>query len=410
MSRAFTTAELHAALDDARARLLAIYSGLPPALWQAVPYLRIINPPRWEIGHVAWFAERWCLRRQNGGFAPSRFLADADRWYDSGNVEHTTRWTLDLPGLAATRAYLANVLDATHAALDAGDVDAYFFQLALYHEDMHCEALQYTLQTLGVPLPADARLAACPLMLGEGGELWFPGGEVEIGSSENADFVFDNEKWAHAVTLPPFAIDRRPVSNADYLAFVEDGGYARPEWWSETGRQWLADTGRKAPRYWRRGAQGWERRAYGAWLPLAPGEPVLHVSAFEAEAWCAWAGRRLPAEEEWECAAKTFGDAFSPWGHAWQWTASPFAPYAGFSPDPYADYSQPWFHTHRAVRGGSFATTARLLDPVFRNFYEPQRDDIFVGFRSARDLIVVPAEAGTQRDPSKDNGFPLSRE
>ena len=386
MTRALSKTELHAALDDSRARLLAIYAGLPPALWQAVPYLRIINPPRWEIGHVAWFAERWCLRQQNGGFAPSRFLADADRWYDSGKVEHTTRWTLDLPGLDATRAYLAGVLEATHAALDAGVVDVYFFQLALYHEDMHCEALHYTLQTLGVPLPSDARLAAGPPTLGEGGELCFPGGEVEIGSSENAGFVFDNEKWAHAVTLPPFAIDRRPVSNADYLAFIEDGGYARPECWSEAGRQWLADTGRKAPRYWRHGAQGWERLAYDAWIPLAPAEPVFHVSAFEAEAWCTWAGRRLPAEAEWECAAKAFGEAFSPWGHVWQWTASPFAPYAGFSPDPYADYSQPWFHSHRAVRGGSFATPARLLDPAFRNFYEPQRDDIFVGFRSARNV------------------------
>lgn len=386
MTRALSKAELHAALDDSRARLLAIYAGLPPALWQAVPYLRIINPPRWEIGHVAWFAERWCLRRRDGTPAPSRFLADGDRWYDSSNVPHEARWTLDLPGLDATRAYLAGVLEATHAALDAGAADPYFFQLSLYHEDMHCEALHYTLQTLGAPPPADARIRRGPPSLGAGGELHFPGGEVGIGSPEDAGFAFDNEKRAHAVTLPPFAIDRRPVNNAEYLAFVEDGGYARPEWWSEAGRQWLAETGRRAPRHWRRNGPGWERRAFDAWLPLAPDEPVLHVSAFEAEAWCAWAGRRLPAEAEWECAAKAFGAAFSPWGHVWQWTASPFAPYAGFAPDPYADYSQPWFHTHRAVRGGSFATPARLLDPVFRNFYEPQRDDIFVGFRSARNV------------------------
>lgn len=386
MTRDLSKVELHAALDDSRAHLLALYAELPPALWQAVPYEKIINPPRWEIGHVAWFAERWCLRRRNGGFAPSRFLADGDRWYDSSNVPHVTRWTLDLPDLEATRAYLAAVLDATHAALDAGAADPYFFQLALYHEDMHCEALHYTLQTLGVPPPADSRIRRGPPALGAGGELRFPGGEVTIGSRKNAGFVFDNEKWAHAVTLPPFAIDARPVSNAEFLAFVEDGGYARTEWWSEAGRQWLAATERRAPRYWRRGAQGWERRAFDAWLPLAPDEPVFHVSAFEAEAWCRRAGRRLPTEAEWECAAKTFGAPFNPWDHVWQWTASPFAPYEGFTADPYADYSQPWFHTHRAVRGGSFATPVRLLDPVFRNFYEPQRDDIFVGFRSARDL------------------------
>jgi len=384
MMRTFSTAELHAALDDSRARLLALYAELPPELWQTAPYEKIINPPRWEIGHVAWFAERWCLRQHDGGLAASRFLSDGDRWYDSGRVEHSTRWTLDLPDLNATRAYLAGVLEATHAALDAGAADAYFFQLSLFHEDMHCEALHYTLQTLGVPPPEGARIRRGPPTLGEGGDLHFPGGEVQIGSPESAGFVFDNEKWAHTVTLAPFAIDRRAVSNAEYLAFVEDGGYERPESWSEAGRQWLTETGRRMPRTWRRNSQGWERRAFDAWIALAPNEPVLHVSAFEAEAWCRWAGRRLPTEAEWECAAKTFGDAFSPWGHVWQWTASPFAPYAGFSPDPYADYSQPWFHTHRAVRGGSFATPARLLDAVFRNFYEPQRDDIFVGFRSAR--------------------------
>ena len=386
MSRNFTTAELHAALDDTRARLLAIYAELSPDLWQAVPYEKIINPPRWEIGHVAWFTERWCLRQRNGDLAPSRFLANGDRWYDSGRIEHSTRWTLDLPDLDATRAYLAGVLDATHAALDTGSVDPYFFQLSLYHEDMHCEALQYTLQTLGVALPSDTGIRRGPPALGEGGELCFPGGEVEIGSHEGAGFVFDNEKWARTERLAPFAIDRRPVSNAEYRAFVEDGGYAQPQWWSEAGRQWLAATGRRAPRTWRRGSQGWERRAFDAWLPLVAAEPVFHISAFEAEAWCAWAGRRLPAEAEWECAAKTFGRDFNPWGHVWQWTASPFAPYAGFSPDPYEDYSRLWFHTHRAVRGGSFATPPRLLDAVFRNFYEPQRDDIFIGFRSARDL------------------------
>ena len=312
----------------------------------------------------------------------ARLLADGDRWYDSSNVAHDTRWTLDLPDLAATRAYLAATLEACHAALDAEAADAYFFQLALYHEDMHCEALHYTLQTLAQPLPAG--LPAGPPRLGAGGELHFPGGEVDIGSRRDACFVFDNEKWAHTVRLAPFAIDAQPVSNAAFLAFVEDGGYARMEWWSEAGRQWLAESGRRAPRDWRRGAQGWERRAFDAWRPLAPAEPVLHVSAFEAEAWCRRAGQRLPTEAEWECSARTFGDAFSPWGHVWQWTAGPFEPYAGFAPDPYADYSRPWFHTHRAVRGGSFATPARLFDPAFRNFYESQRDDIFVGFRSAR--------------------------
>lgn len=386
MTRQMTKAQLHAALDDSRAHLLALYANLPPNLWRTVPYLKIINPPRWEIGHVAWFAERWCLRRLGSGFTTSRFLHDPDRWYDSSRVAHEARWTLDLPGLATTRGYLEGVLDACHAALDKPEADPYYFQLALYHEDMHCEALHYTLQTLGLAPPAKVRTRRGPPALPPGEELSFAGGETEIGSRRDDAFVFDNEKWAHTVALAPFAIDARPVSNEEFLAFVEDGGYERAEWWSEAGRQWLAETGRRAPRYWRRGPHGWERRAFEAWQPLAPEEPVLHVSAFEAEAWCRRAGRRLPTEAEWECATRSADAAFLPWGHVWLWTASPFAPYAGFSPDAYADYSQPWFHTHRVVRGGSFATPARLLDPAFRNFYEPHRDDIFVGFLSARDL------------------------
>lgn len=387
MSRQFSRAALHAALDDSRRRLLALYAELPGALWQAVPYLKIINPPRWEIGHVAWFAERWCLRRRSDGFAASQLLPAGDRWFDSGNVAHATRWTLGLPGREALHEYLAATLAACHEALDsAPETDSYFFQLALYHEDMHCEALHYTLHTLAQPLPQQAGLADGPSLSDRGGELCFPGGEVRLGASDAAGFVFDNEKWAHGVRLAPFAIDRRPLNNGEFLAFVEDGGYAHPGWWSAPGRAWLDETGRRAPRDWRQQDGGWQQRAFDVWLPLAEDAPLMRVSAFEAEAWCRWAGRRLPTEAEWEGAARAFGADFQPWGQVWQWTASAFLPYAGFSPDPYEAYSQPWFHTHRAVRGGSFATPARLLDVAFRNFYEPQRDDIFIGFRSARSL------------------------
>lgn len=386
MSAQVSTADLVAMLGDARARTLELVSGLDQERLMG-PQSEIVNPLLWEIGHLAWFHEQFILRGLDR--APPQ-LAAADGLYDSARVPHATRWSIPLPALPDTLAYMARVQDALVRRLDGREPtaqEAELYQLVTFHEDMHDEAFTYTRQTLGYPRPSFAASASAR-DTGTGpwpGDVAVGGGTWQLGA-EPGGFVFDNEKWAHAVRLAPFAIDRRPVSNAEFLAFVEDGGYERLEWWSEQGRQWLADAGRRTPRTWRRGAQGWQRRAYDAWLPLAPNEPVLHVSAFEAEAWCRRAGRRLPTEAEWECAAKTFGEACSPWGHVWQWTASPFAPYAGFSPDAYEDYSRPWFHTHRAVRGGSFATPARLLDPVFRNFYEPQRDDIFVGFRSARDL------------------------
>ena len=135
------------------------------------------------------------------------------------------------------------------------------------------------------------------------------------------------------------------------------------------------------PAYWRRSEGAWEQRAFDRWEPLHPPAPMRHVTAYEAEAYCAWAGRRLPTESEWEFATLNGSIA---WGDSvWEWTASPFAPYPGFRADAYRDYSEPWFHTHRSVRGGSKATTRRLVDPKFRNFYCPHRNDIFVGFRTA---------------------------
>jgi EgtB-related family protein len=144
---------------------------------------------------------------------------------------------------------------------------------------------------------------------------------------------------------------------------------------------WRAASKRRAPRDWRAAGAGlWEERHFDRWAPLASAQPVVHVTAFEAEAYCRWAGRRLPTEAEWEFAAV---NGAIRWGQSsWEWTGSPFEPYAGFSADPYADYSEPWFHDHRSVRGGSIVTRDRMHHPRYRNFYKPDRDDIFVGFRT----------------------------
>jgi iron(II)-dependent oxidoreductase len=348
-----------------------------------VPRLPIVNPLLWEYGHVGWFTERFCLRWQSEGRPPPPpLLADADRWYDSSAVAHDSRWTLDLPGRARTEQYVRQVLEATLVALDrAEDSDAglYLFRLALYHEDMHAEAFSYMRHTLGLPAPAVLAGAAPPEVDARAGDAELAGGRFALGALRGPGFVFDNEKWSHDVELLPFAIARNLVSNAEFAAFVDDGGYRRDELWSAAGRAWRDATGRRLPRDWRRDSGGLSERRYDRWQPIRAADPVRHVTAHEAEAYCRWRGRRLPSEAQWELAAVS--GAIASLG-LWEWTASTFAPYPGFAADAYADYSAPWFGTHRVLRGASFATPARLRHPRFRNFFLPERDDIFVGFRT----------------------------
>lgn len=378
-------AAIDAALVDAHQRTWAVLADLAPAQWH-VPYDAGINPPRWEYGHLAWFTEWWVLREAHWTgpdelqTARPSMLAGADRWFDSGRVAHSDRWTLDLPPLAEIRDYARAVHDAARVQLAASDDAAlYAFRLALFHEDMHGEALACMRQTLHYPPPWPLQLP--PLRAG-GGD-----GDVEVGSRmfcegspRDEGFVFDNEKWAHGIALGTYRISRQCVSNAAYAAFVDAGGYREPRWWSVEGRAWRDQAGIDHPVRWRKRREGWEQRWFGCWQPLAPDAPVCHVNAYEAEAYCRWAGRRLPTEAEWECAATL---DLVHWGDAvWEWTADAFLPYPGFSADRYRDYSQPWFGTHRSVRGGSLVTRARMRHPRYRNFYLPHRNDIFVGFRT----------------------------
>lgn len=384
--------ELDAALLEAHRHSWAILADLTPAQWQ-VPYNPGINPPLWEYGHVAWFAERWVVREvrrdEHGEWVSSRpsLLAGADAWFDSGRIAHAERWRLPLPELPAIRDYAAAVLEAVRTKLmqsDEDDASLYFHRLALFHEDMHAEALSYMRQTLAYPAPFASDLAPRPAA----GEVELAPASFFLGLRPAGGFVFDNEKWAHPVSLAPFRIDRHCLANAAYADFVAAGGYRETCWWSEAGRAWLAESGLTQPRYWRRTPDGWQQQRFGQWQPLPLDQPVCHVNAFEAEAYCRWAGRRLPREAEWEYAAR---QGAIEWGNSvWEWTSDAFAPYPGFSAGPYRDYSSPWFHTHRSVRGGSFASCRRMHHPCYRNFYLPHRNDLFIGFRTCA-LAAVPA-------------------
>ena len=342
-------------LADARARAIRVTDDLDGERLLG-PKLAIVNPPLWEIGHVAWFQERWCLRQRDDGSLADSVLANADALYDSATVAHDTRWDLPLPGLNATRTYGARVLELVRGRLarePEGQALQYFVRLATFHEDMHAEAFHYTRQTLGyVELPFDFHPAPSFLE-----DIEINGGKHLLGAAPSDGFVFDNEKWAHEVELAPFRIAKFPVTNAEYLAFAEQGG--------------------AVPRYWKKEGGAWLERRFERWLALAPGEPVRHVSWNEARAYCAWARRRLPTEAEWEYASPKLA-----YGHVWEWTESTFQPYPGFVLDPYKEYSEPWFGTHKVLRGGSFATPARLMRPTFRNFYTPERGDVFCGFRT----------------------------
>ena len=360
---------LAAALVASRADTLATFAQMTEALGgDDVPQHDAFNPLRWELGHIGWFQDYWLMRnpeRHLGAAADPwvpRPASAADSLYDSSHVPHHTRWALPLPNAEQTRHTLALQLEQTLKLLKSSpeDDDAlYFFRLVLLHEDMHHEAALYMAQALGLAID-DARWQAQPVA-GAASRISIDAGAWSLGL-HGPGFAFDNELQAHTTALGAFEIDSRVVRWADYLPFVDATGFA-------------------PPRYLRRSDGQWQNQRWGRWLPLDLALPACHLSAHEAQAWCAWAGRRLPTEGEWERAAIERPDVFK-WGQVWEWTSSTFTPYAGFVAHPYRDYSAPWFGSRPVLRGASVVTQARMHHPRYRNYFTAERNDIFAGFRS----------------------------
>ena len=387
---------LAAALAGARGDTLSMFARFEQALpGLQVPLHPELNPPLWELGHIGWFQAWWLARfpawpqgwRADPDLPrrPDR-RADADALYNSSLVPHDSRWTLPLPDADATRADLQAQLHDTLALLatvggraPATDDSLYFFRLALLHEDMHHEAALYMAQRLGVPV-ADARWQARPLPAPLAA-LRFDAGPWRLGSEADAGFAFDNELAAHELLLGAAEIDAQAVRWAEFLPFVDAGGYAQDRWWTDAGLQWRQTSNAQAPRYLRRDGGIWQHWRHGQWQALPMDEAACHLTHHEAQAWCRWAGRRLPSEAEWERAAIDRPADFR-WGDVWEWTASPFAPYPGFQAHPYRDYSAPWFDGRPVLRGASFMTQPRMRHPRYRNYFPAQRNDVPAGFRS----------------------------
>lgn len=407
---------LSLALMDARNHTLHLFAQYQHALESggfAMAPLATVNPPLWELGHVGWFQEWWIARNMQRALgtrcepAHARLASiepGADRWWGAQAGPRDARWALDLPDMGHCRAYLLDTLEGTLDLLEKtapaghgghrgeGSDDAlYFYRLCLFYEDMRGEALVRNAQTLGLALDKGLQAAFTPAPMAVRGPLLIPATVWQMGSvaGEGAGFAFDNELAQHAVSVPEFEIDAQPVSWAQYVEFVGDGGYDREELWQPDGWHWLqglaAGEGRRGPRYVDQigiASGAVIQNRFGVPHRMQASQPAMHLSWWEADAWCRWAGRRLPAEVEWEVAAHAAARRGFHWGDVWEWVGTSFRPYPGFAPGPWQSYSQPRFGTHKVLRGASFATRARMKNPKHRGFALPERDDVFCGFRS----------------------------
>jgi gamma-glutamyl hercynylcysteine S-oxide synthase len=383
-------ADLVEELAATRDYTVRLFDQLKDQQWE-VPYLPTINPPLWELGHIGWFQEYWCSRWRHEREPRGSILSKSDTWFDTKSVQHhQDRWSLVMPPQHEVREYLSDSLDITLNALEHqpdSDEGLYFHRLSLFHEQLHVESLAHSWQQLGYsidqPLWTDEwQPAVCNHIKPD---QIFIGGPWLLGATKGAGFVFDNEKWGHVVNVAPFEIEMQPVTNAEFLNFVNDGGYHRPEFWDVRYYTHLQQTQRFMPAHWRDVGGRVSICWFGKWQPIEIFAPVLQISAYEAEAFCRWSRKRLPTEAEWEYAASNSKDF--EWGdRVWEWTSSAFAPYPGFEADPCDEYSVPYFGQNRVVRGGSFATPKDLINPKFRNFMDPRRDDLFVGFRVCQSI------------------------
>ena len=332
------------ALISQRETTHALYRELPDALWipANVPYHANINPPLWELAHLAWFQEYFAVRLPGRVTDEAKScFARADALFDSRHVAHQARWTNVYPSREECEQFMRDSLARTLNALEKSSAEnLHHFQLVVAHEDMHAEAIAMTLVAFDLPLPPAFQIRRqlhAPAV-----DINFLGGEISLGAPGDANpgrYQFCNEQPPHRVSVAPFTISSQPVSATEFSRFL--------------GREINEEN-----------------------------FAVMHINYEQALAYCRWANRRLPTEAEWEFAATHSREFAASIGHVWEWTASKFTPYPGFKRGVYEEYSEPWFHTHQVLRGASFVTHPRMAYSQYRNFYMPERRDMFCGFRT----------------------------
>jgi gamma-glutamyl hercynylcysteine S-oxide synthase len=409
------------ALAEGRARTLALVEAVSDADVET-QHTELMSPLVWDLAHIAAYEELWLVHRHAGEPLSHPELS---AMYDAFETPRAVRG--DLPLL--DRAQALDYLEDVRRRVPGGE--SFIHELVLRHEQQHGETMLQAIELARLsPAPAVPRALLPAAPGGHTGleSVEVPGGPCIIGAPAER-FSYDNERPRHRTDVPTFRIGRTPITNATFLTFVEGGGYRRRPWWSHEAWAWKEEYDITHPEGWACGPTGeWRRWTMDGWAPLDPDEPVVHVSWFEADAFARAHGARLPTEAEWEKAATWDQESGSarpyPWGDeepdehranldhgllgpapagafpdgaapcgalgmlgdVWEWTASDFGGYDGFVAHPYREYSEVFFGPdYKVLRGGSWATRARVATPTFRNWDLPQRRQIFSGVRLAWD-------------------------